>query len=603
MSLNVLDFGAVGDDSTDDTTALQDAIDAAAAAGEKLIVPAGIYRISSSLTIPRDASRLVQFAIQGEFESSADKNHLAAGAVIKMMQSGLAAIQTPALPSYTSGNWTLSVEISDLYVAGPWYAGQGPDAGVGFLLRGVEHAKFHNLHAEGFGTGLYLQDGAELFFTGRTFIQNCFQGAYIQRSSVEIDLQAWFENLVTLENWNNLVLDNPRSVWINNGENITTFDPDGEGIWDYDFLPRRVQVKGSYTDTQLHFANYVIETAHTTEAPFQVDASGVGVLTLERCNFETAAIDTLVRCDGYFDSIVIRDCSFQRGIVLGTPHLPLVDLRQPLSGGSPAVNDQRRALNVVVEGNTPAVANHWVKNALAGHDPLGDVVPARWLQVSPRPQLDEVDASADRRVVVTPSNGYAFVNTGQLTGKGRLYWTSGATPLANRLEVFLPRGVSNPVLMYVTMIVADGGGANVPVVDGLVGPSGDWAAGSWYATYAKLETYVVGGITFQKYAFAISVVSAPAVLGSVRFANFFAPASGQSTHGIESLNLYLDPAVTGHVAPAPRARAAIPAAGSGVGVVGDIVYESAPAAGGYIGWVCTAAGVPGTWKEFGAILP
>jgi len=35
--------------------------------------------------------------------------------------------------------------------------------------------------------------------------------------------------------------------------------------------------------------------------------------------------------------------------------------------------------------------------------------------------------------------------------------------------------------------------------------------------------------------------------------------------------------------------------------VGDIVYNDTPAAGGFIGWVCTTAGTPGTWKTFGAI--
>jgi len=42
---------------------------------------------------------------------------------------------------------------------------------------------------------------------------------------------------------------------------------------------------------------------------------------------------------------------------------------------------------------------------------------------------------------------------------------------------------------------------------------------------------------------------------------------------------------------------------SGTYEQGDIVYSSAPAAGGYIGWVCTTGGTPGTWKQFGAILP
>lgn len=35
--------------------------------------------------------------------------------------------------------------------------------------------------------------------------------------------------------------------------------------------------------------------------------------------------------------------------------------------------------------------------------------------------------------------------------------------------------------------------------------------------------------------------------------------------------------------------------------VGETVIESAPTAGGYIGYVCTTAGTPGTWKGYGAI--
>ena len=34
---------------------------------------------------------------------------------------------------------------------------------------------------------------------------------------------------------------------------------------------------------------------------------------------------------------------------------------------------------------------------------------------------------------------------------------------------------------------------------------------------------------------------------------------------------------------------------------GDIVYNNAPTAGGFIGWVCVTGGTPGTWKTFGAI--
>ena len=40
---------------------------------------------------------------------------------------------------------------------------------------------------------------------------------------------------------------------------------------------------------------------------------------------------------------------------------------------------------------------------------------------------------------------------------------------------------------------------------------------------------------------------------------------------------------------------------TGVWTAGDIIYGTAPTASGNIGWVCTTAGTPGTWKTFGAI--
>jgi len=43
----------------------------------------------------------------------------------------------------------------------------------------------------------------------------------------------------------------------------------------------------------------------------------------------------------------------------------------------------------------------------------------------------------------------------------------------------------------------------------------------------------------------------------------------------------------------------LPAAGTWQ--VGDIIWKATPAASGFIGWVCTTAGTPGTWKTFGTI--
>lgn len=45
--------------------------------------------------------------------------------------------------------------------------------------------------------------------------------------------------------------------------------------------------------------------------------------------------------------------------------------------------------------------------------------------------------------------------------------------------------------------------------------------------------------------------------------------------------------------------ASAPAAGAWN--IGDVIYNEVPAAAGHLGWICIAAGSPGTWKAFGAI--
>lgn len=40
---------------------------------------------------------------------------------------------------------------------------------------------------------------------------------------------------------------------------------------------------------------------------------------------------------------------------------------------------------------------------------------------------------------------------------------------------------------------------------------------------------------------------------------------------------------------------------TGTWKVGNRVYNNAPASGQPIGWVCTVAGTPGTWKAWGTI--
>ena len=40
---------------------------------------------------------------------------------------------------------------------------------------------------------------------------------------------------------------------------------------------------------------------------------------------------------------------------------------------------------------------------------------------------------------------------------------------------------------------------------------------------------------------------------------------------------------------------------AGAYALGDIVWNSNPKPTGYVGWICTREGTPGTWKAFGSI--
>jgi hypothetical protein len=72
-----------------------------------------------------------------------------------------------------------------------------------------------------------------------------------------------------------------------------------------------------------------------------------------------------------------------------------------------------------------------------------------------------------------------------------------------------------------------------------------------------------------------------------------APSVG-ITSNIGSLDSYT-------LAGVPNSQIGSAAPTTGTWARGDIVWDDTPSASGKIGWVCTAAGTPGTWNAWGAI--
>ena len=89
--------------------------------------------------------------------------------------------------------------------------------------------------------------------------------------------------------------------------------------------------------------------------------------------------------------------------------------------------------------------------------------------------------------------------------------------------------------------------------------------------------------------------SAGATLKVAKFHAYLAPNYDDFRHvGSEILN--------GHWNPNKQNQLnGIAAPTTGTWVLGDMVYNTAPTSGGYVGWICTAAGTPGTWRTFGPI--
>lgn len=57
--VSVLDYGAVGDDTTDNTSAIQSSVIYAANNGKTLYIPKGIYKINGTITIPAIGLKIV----------------------------------------------------------------------------------------------------------------------------------------------------------------------------------------------------------------------------------------------------------------------------------------------------------------------------------------------------------------------------------------------------------------------------------------------------------------------------------------------------------------------------------------------------------------
>lgn len=476
----------------------------------------------------------------------------------------------------TIANWTKNFSISDLYIQGPRLLASANSSSIGCDFEGVQFLRAQNLHCEGFGTGLLLLNGSEITFQGRTLIQNNFNGAVIQRVN-NTDMQAVFDNLVTVNNQIPLILDNPRSLFVNAGENITYGIPLGRTALN------RIVIRNC-ANSQVHFRNYVGENDEAI-AFAKIDAFGIGEFTIDQGNFETlSGWLRLVESVGYVDNIRITNSAFPR----------VVSLQEAIVYMHSAVTSDgnARAGTVTLEGNTPQWMDFSVKDDNVSRNPLKDYTPRWWQQVNMKPEMDQ---AADNRV--TALGTYGFTTSNVLVGNARMTWTSAAG--SNFVTVNFARPLKGADMLFLTFIVDDNAGAVVPQINSITGlPGGnptDWQP----ILSAKLGSYTVGARTYTKYGIAVVIINktnANTGISNIQLGNIYGEGTGAS--GLESMQVYVNTKQVGYVQPVARFVASNPGGLlSGWGSLGDEAFLATPLLNQAQGYINTTAGNPGTWSQ------
>lgn len=557
-SVSVKDFGAVGGGVTDDTAAIQAAINYAMLSDKSLYIPAGDYKITGPLSVYPASScyiygdgnntRLVATSFSGGVLQIFPTNDWSSTSTIisklSIISSVITSNQFGVLISDASG--TSGVRMDNIYVKG---------FETGFDLTGSQFCSFSNLSGTNCTAGLVLrQSTAGGGGNNNTFYDCWFSsnviGVMLYQSSVYPFHNNKFINLVTHSNTTCAVYVEGMEVL-----SIENWAPESNGAG-----------ASSYTFNGKVVKAGILHSVKTITTLRNYDnVSNINPLTLET--------NSSLCFDGY----------------TGATLIPIADTTSFFTFSDASAK--------LYEGNTSTVFANTPVLVMGGAN----------YKVLALSSITNTGAIPNDALSVA---GYA-VNTG---------YTSGGTANTNTFVVDAQMGyvlsasyanTTSSLIMNTAASSYTGIGSNI-LFSAMVKSSNSTA--SWVINFGQstvvttltlpanvwCRVVLVGVLSATPRSNYVSINATASAIGETLRICKIQTNSNVSNISLASIvrNNLFNPGTS--VSQLLRLSAA-PVAETWA--VGDIVYNTAPSAGGFLGWVCTTAGTPGTWKTFGAITP
>jgi hypothetical protein len=568
--VNVKDYGAVGDGVTDDTAAIQAALDAAAAAGGEVVVPRGVYLISDTLSI------LSYVLLRGEGEGSVLRLSLAAAAWqptgTKAAVTMLGAVGAGLRDVLIDGQGAARTEdrkLSQVVVLAAaqrcvvervvfWDVGQPTSSSSGSALLVVAQDQAGDWGdpgplAVGAATDNVVRDcrfinpgPAKLAFAIRVstnFSAKRPLSDYVNRAERNL-----IENCLFSGDWDWNIVELAGGGTVHNtvrgnhltGHSLTAIDLDKGASYN--------AVEGNTVEALAKTAAYATDSAKRFSA---IQDHGSGSDYLNVANIITR--NTLRDIDGAGDTSTGTSAIGVEYATASQITHNIVEGVRNSGGGAFAVYLGAGSSGTLVEAN-----------ALSGSK-VGVYSSSVTTPASLRIAGNDVAAS-DSAVSLQPASG----SIAGVVVSGNTLATSDPT----KFVVSLGAQLSAPIL---DSNAINGG------IDGVrVGSANAVLRGNVFRSAAG-RSIRVG-----------STATLPLIMGNVSIS----PALGDMVieSGADAPSLVGNQFRGGQWAQGPRIMFGSAAPTAGAYMSGDVVWNTAPAAGAPPGWMCTTAGSPGTWK-------